>query len=126
MPRHVRERGSLSVVEVERHPKNPIKVSEIAARLTGLLFSTPFSAEIINAPRYGKVKMPTLDLYDRTTDPEEHLGVYKAQMYVQDVDDASYCRYFPTTLKGVVQSWFNGLPPGSVACFQDLADRFVS
>jgi len=26
-----------------------------------------------------------VDLYDRTTDLEEHLGVYKAQMYVQDV-----------------------------------------
>jgi len=45
--------------------------------------------------------MPTLDLYDGTTDLLELLGVYKAQMYVQDVDDASYCRYFPATLKGV-------------------------
>ena len=43
--------------------------------------------------------MPTVDLYDRTTDAEEHQGVYKAQMYVQDVDDAFYCRYFPATLK---------------------------
>ena len=70
--------------------------------------------------------MPKLDPYDGRTDPEEHLRVYKAQMYVQDVDDASYCRYFPITLKGVTQSWFNGLPPGSVMCFQDLADKFVS
>ena len=42
-----------------------------------------FSVEIINVPRYGKVKMPTVDLYDGTTDPEEHLGMYKAQMYVR-------------------------------------------
>ena len=114
------------VIEVERHPKTPIKVSGMAARPTALPFSTSFSAEIINAPRYGKVKMSTLDLYDGTVGPEEHLGVYKAQMYVRDVDDVGFCRYFPATLKGVVQSWFNGLPPGSVACFQDLADRFVS
>jgi len=45
-------------------------------------FSTPFSAQIINTPRYGKVKMPTMDLYDGATDPEKHLGVYKGQMYV--------------------------------------------
>jgi len=70
--------------------------------------------------------MPILDLYDGTTDPEEHLGVYKAQMYVQDVDDSAYCRYFPATLKGVAQSWFNGLPPGSFTYFQDLAYEFVS
>jgi len=24
--------------------------------------------------------MHTMELYDKTTDPEEHLGVYKAQM----------------------------------------------
>ena len=40
-------------------------------------FSTTFSAKIINAPLYGKVKMPTMDMYDGTTDPEEYLGVYK-------------------------------------------------
>lgn len=45
-----------------------------------------------------------MDLYDGTTNPEEHLGVYKAQMYVQDVDNALYCCYFPTTLKGAAQS----------------------
>jgi len=115
-----------SVVKVERHPESPIKVSGTAARSIAPPFSTLFSAEIINTPRYGKVKMPTLDLYDGMVDPEEHLGVYKAQMCMQDVDDAAYCCCFPATLKEVVQSWFNGLPQGSVTCFQDLADKFVS
>lgn len=63
------------------------------------------------------MKMPIMDLYDGTTNPDEHLGVYEAQMYVEDVDDAAYCRYFPTTLKGVVLLWFNGLPPGTISCF---------
>ena len=52
--------------------------------------------------------------------------MYKAQIYIQDVDDAMYCRFFPATLNGVAQSWFNGLVIGSVLCFQDLAVRFVS
>ena len=69
---------SPSVVEVERHPETPIKVSGVAAQPTAFSFSTSFSTEIINALRYGKVKMPTLDLHDGTADPEEHLGVYKA------------------------------------------------
>ena len=60
------------MVEVECHPDTPIKVPGIAARPTLLPFSTPFSVEIINAPHYRKVKMPTIDLYDGTTDPEEH------------------------------------------------------
>jgi len=120
------KRRSPSVVKDDRQLDAPIKVSGTGTRPAVLPFSTPFSAEVINAPRYGKIKMPTMDLYDGTTDPEEHLGVYKAQMYVQDVDDASYCRYFPATLKGVAQSWFNGLAPGSVTCFQDLTEKFVS
>jgi len=89
-------------------------------------FFTSFRVEIINDPHYGKVKMSTMDLYDGATDLEEHLGIYKAQMHVQHVDDAVYCRYFSATLKGVAQSWFNGFAPGSVSCFHDLVDRFVS
>jgi len=47
-------------------------------------------------------------------------------MCVQDVDDATFCRNFPVTLKGVTQSWFNGLAPRTISCFQDLANKFVS
>ena len=90
------------------------------AAQTGLVpFYTSFSIKIINASNYGKVKMSNMD-------PEEHLGVYKAHMYVQDVDNTAYCCYFLATLKGVGQSWFKGLAPRSVSCFQDLIDRFVS
>ena len=42
------------------------------------------------------MKMSNLELYDGCMDPEDHLAVYKAQMYVQDVVVAAYCRYFPT------------------------------
>ena len=72
-------------------------------------FSIPFRAKIMNALCYGKVKMPTMDLYDETMDlydetiaPKEHQGVYKAQIYVQNIDDVAYCRYFLTTLKTIV------------------------
>ena len=67
-----------------------------------------------------------MDLYDGTTDPEETLRVYKVQMYIQDVADAAYCRYFPATLKGVAQSWFSDLPLGTISCFEDLAGGFIS
>jgi len=47
--------------------------------------------------------MPSVDLFDRSTDPDDHLDVYKAQVCVQDVDDVMCCRYFPPTLKGISQ-----------------------
>jgi len=74
----------------------------------------------MNAPRPQKVKLSNLGLYNGTTDPEEHLGVYKVQMYVQDMDDATYYRYFLATVKGVAQKWFIGLPHGTITCFQVL------
>ena len=69
--------------------------------------------------------MPSVDLFDGTTDPDDHLDVYKAQMYVQDVDDVTCCRYFLATLKGIAQRWFN-VPSGSVTSFFQLGELFSS
>jgi len=63
------------------------------------------------------MKIATMDLYDGTTGSKEHLSIYKAQMYVQDVDDAAHCHCFPAIVKGEAQSWFNDLTLGSVSCF---------
>ena len=41
-------------------------------------------------------------------------------MYVQAVDDATWCRNFPATLKGVVLKWFINLPSNSVNNFNKL------
>jgi len=42
------------------------------------------------------------------------------------MDKGTYCCYFLATLKGVAQSWFNSLASGTVTCFQDLDDIFIS
>jgi len=57
-----------------------------------------------------KVKMPSVEPFDETTDLDDHLDVYKAQMHVQDMENAMCCRYFHVTLGGIVQKWFNRLP----------------
>jgi len=105
------------------HP-TALKVGNSIERGSCPTFVTPFSREILEAPRLSKVKMPSVDLFDGTTYPDDHVDVYKAQIYVQDVDDATCCRYFPATLKGIAQKWFNGLPRGSVSSFSQLAELF--
>jgi len=47
------------MVEVDRRPETPIKVSSTITQMGPVPFSTPFSAEFINALHYRKVKMPT-------------------------------------------------------------------
>lgn len=63
------------------------------------------------------MKIPNLQPYDGTTDLDKHLRVYKAQTYIQDVDDATYYQHFSVTLKGVAQKWFSRLSPYSITCF---------
>jgi len=97
-------RRSPSAVVIGQQLEIPIKMLGTAARTRSIPNSTPFSAEVINASRLEKVKMPTLELYDGTMGLKEHLVVYKTEMYIQDMDDAAYCRCFPATLKGLAQS----------------------
>ncbi|KMS94261.1 hypothetical protein BVRB_023190, partial [Beta vulgaris subsp. vulgaris] len=47
---------------------------------------TPFSVRIMESPPFPKVKLPTIEPFDGTTDPDDHLSAYKHQMYVQGVD----------------------------------------
>ena len=107
-----RRPGEPSLLDVALVRPITLKVGNSMERGSRPTYVTPFSREILEAPRLSKVKVPSVDLFDGTTDPDDHLDVYKAQMYVQDVDDATCYRYFPATLKGIAQKWFNGLQGG--------------
>ncbi|XP_010677944.1 uncharacterized protein LOC104893526 [Beta vulgaris subsp. vulgaris] len=80
----------------------------------------------MDSPPFLKVKLPTIGPFHGTTNPDDHLSTYKHQMYVKAVDNATWCKYFPTTLKGVAQKWFNNLPPNSVNNFTELSIMFTS
>jgi len=47
-------------------------------------------------------------------------------MYVHDVNEAAYYWQSPATLKGVAQAWSNDLTLGTITCFQDLSNWFIS
>ncbi|XP_048493000.1 uncharacterized protein LOC125493577 [Beta vulgaris subsp. vulgaris] len=49
-----------------------------------------------------------------------------SKLYVQGVDDATWCKNFPATLKGVAQKWFKNPPPNSVNNFTELSILFTS
>ncbi|XP_017429290.1 UTP:RNA uridylyltransferase 1 [Vigna angularis] len=68
----------------------------------------------------------TIDQYDGTTDPDEHVKVYVTHVSVYSTKDAIFCRAFPTSLKDEAFSWFSELPPMSINCFATLVARFGS
>ncbi|XP_021743268.1 uncharacterized protein LOC110709365 [Chenopodium quinoa] len=85
----------------------------------------PFSQDILNAPQPPKVKSVLVGAYDGTGNPEEHITSHRNLMYLQSIDDATWCKCFPATLKGVAQDWFNSLPAGCINCFTTLSFLFV-
>ena len=87
---------------------------------------TPFVADVVNYPLPSKFKMPTVEIFDGTKDPLDHLDTYKSLMQLHNVFDEIMCRAFFTTLKGSARQWFAKVMPSSIHSFAELSKSFVS
>ena len=87
---------------------------------------TSFTTSIMSHPLPLKFKIPTLDLYDGTWDPCDHIATFKMTMHLQGIPDEIMCRAFPTMLKGPVRVRFGKLPPNTITSFQELSKLFVN
>ncbi|XP_058777898.1 uncharacterized protein LOC131652136 [Vicia villosa] len=89
-------------------------------------FRNPLSEDIRRArlPR-GMEKPPTLDLYDGTTDPDDHIQSIEAVMDYHVVRGSIKCRIFPTTLRKGAMTWYKNLPPNSIHSWSEL-NKFFS
>ena len=87
---------------------------------------SPFTALINGHPLPPKFKMSSLDSYDGTRDPFDHIATFKTTMHLQGVPDEIMCRAFPTTLKWPARVWFSKIPPNSVSSFEELSKLFVN
>ncbi|XP_019106125.1 uncharacterized protein LOC104898895 [Beta vulgaris subsp. vulgaris] len=76
-------------------------------------------------PTPGKIKTPLIEPFADLTDPDDHMASYKAQMSVQASCEATWCRFFPTTLKGLALNWFQELPAGIILDFSTLEHLFI-
>ena len=87
---------------------------------------SPFMAGVLHFPLPVKFKMPQIEMFDGTKDPVDHLNTYKNQMELHGYQDPMRCRAFVITLKGPALTWFNRLPPSSIASFRKLSIAFFS
>jgi hypothetical protein len=87
---------------------------------------SPFTKTVISFPLPSKFRMPSLEIFDGSKDPLDHLESFKTVMCLQGVPDEIMCRAFPTTLKGPARVWFKKLMPGSVGSFAQLSRLFFN
>ncbi|GKV24654.1 hypothetical protein SLEP1_g34238 [Rubroshorea leprosula] len=88
------------------------------------LDSAPLNLSIIAEPYQEEFKIPHLETYDGSGDPDEHLHTYQAIMRIQNANDAMMCKVFPTKLKSTARRWYHKLPRHSIDSYSQLAKLF--
>jgi hypothetical protein len=88
--------------------------------------SLPFTERVKAYPMPDKFKMPWIEKYDGSEDPQDHLEAFREHLILHGTPDEIACRAFPLTLKGVAKDWFTGLPPKSVGTFKELGRLFLT
>ncbi|XP_068474839.1 uncharacterized protein [Phaseolus vulgaris] len=67
-----------------------------------------------------------MNLYGGSTNPDEHLNIFRTQMTLYTVDQTVWCKVFPTSLREGPLGWFTDLPPNSVTSFNVLEVKFTT
>ncbi|KAI3458674.1 hypothetical protein Pfo_015337 [Paulownia fortunei] len=86
---------------------------------------SPFTTAILVESLAVEFKVANLVKFDGIGDPQEHLDNFFAKANLYDLSDAVFCKVFQTTLTKRALSWFNQLPAGSIANFEQLMHKLL-
>ncbi|GKU87965.1 hypothetical protein SLEP1_g2288 [Rubroshorea leprosula] len=86
----------------------------------------PLNTNITLEPYPAGFRIPQLETYDGTKDPDDHLHAFYSCMQAQNASDALMCKIFPFTLRGNARTWYYSLPPKSISSYTELASAFAT
>ncbi|GKV14629.1 hypothetical protein SLEP1_g25472 [Rubroshorea leprosula] len=84
----------------------------------------PLNTNITLEPYPAGFRIPQLETYDGTKDPDDHLHALYCCMQAQNASDALMCKFFPSTLRGNAQTWYYSLPPRDGESLKNYMSRF--
>ena len=84
----------------------------------------PLFRRVLETPVFERFKIPTIEPYEGTIDPLDHLESYKALMRIQGATDALLCLAFLATLRKSARVWYSLLEPRSIDSFAQPEDKF--
>ncbi|XP_068486989.1 uncharacterized protein [Phaseolus vulgaris] len=67
-----------------------------------------------------------MNLYDGSTDPDEHLNIFRTQMTLYTINHMVWCKVFPTSLREGPLGWLTELPLNFVTSFNVLETKFTT
>ncbi|KAK8951022.1 hypothetical protein KSP39_PZI003144 [Platanthera zijinensis] len=85
---------------------------------------SPLAPQILDHPIPQGFKLPSIETFDGTDDPHEHVNHFTTIMRIFNASDPLLCQVFPTTLKGQARTWFHALRAGTVTSFAELTRQF--
>ncbi|MCI47080.1 hypothetical protein A2U01_0068321, partial [Trifolium medium] len=71
-------------------------------------------------------KPPKLEIYDGSTDPDEHVEHIDTVLDYYQARGPIKCKLFVLTLKGAAMTWFKGLEDNSIDSWEELNKAFSS
>ncbi|GAU47643.1 hypothetical protein TSUD_238620 [Trifolium subterraneum] len=87
----------------------------------------PLSRRIMDIPLpRGLEKTPTLNKYDVTTDPDEHVQSVETALDYRNLRGSIKCKLFPLSLVRGASTWWRNLPPGSIDSWEELCRMFTA
>lgn len=127
-PTHVETRHNDNHTQFSSH--NTQKETPIHSRLRTLTLNNdavrlhPFVNGFMDIPLPITWKSLNIEIYDGTSDLDEHLHAFTTQVNLYYNDDAVLCKVFPISLKWSTSTWYKCLPLRSIDSFIALANRF--
>ncbi|KAJ0493842.1 hypothetical protein HanIR_Chr12g0590641 [Helianthus annuus] len=64
--------------------------------------------------------------YSGSSDPDDHMNIFIGAGCNGQWDEPTWCNFFPQTLTGLARAWFDSLPVGSLASFEDFHAKLLA